>query len=62
VIVPAASPASGDTPAGMNPALYEYRAPLDLTNSRLRALAAALGPACVRVSGLGEYHLSSGYR
>ena len=31
--------------------LYEYRAPIDLTNSRLRRLAAALAPAYVRVSG-----------
>ena len=35
----------------MNPALYEYGPPLDLTNARLRKLAAALGPAYVRVSG-----------
>jgi heparanase 1 len=46
---PAAS--GGDTPAGMNPGLYEYRPPIDLTNARLRKLAAALGPAYVRVSG-----------
>jgi hypothetical protein len=31
--------------------LYAYRAPIDLTNSRLRRLAAALKPAYVRVSG-----------
>lgn len=48
---PPQAAASGDTPAGMNPALYEYRPPIDLTNSRLRALAAALGPTYVRVSG-----------
>jgi heparanase len=41
----------GDTPAGMNPDLYAYRPPLDLTNARLRKLAAALGPVYVRVSG-----------
>ncbi|HEY2412822.1 MAG TPA: hypothetical protein VGI40_11300 [Pirellulaceae bacterium] len=35
----------------MNPAVYEYRPPIDLTNARLRKLAAALGPAYVRVSG-----------
>ena len=35
----------------MNPGLYEYRPPLDLMNPRLRKLAAALGPAYVRVSG-----------
>jgi hypothetical protein len=48
---PTAASSSGDTPAGMNPSLYEYRPPLDLTNPRLRKLAAALGPAYVRVSG-----------
>src|SRR3954468_694344 len=50
---PAPAPAAptGDTPSGMNPALYEYRPPIDLTNARLRKLAAALGPAYVRVSG-----------
>ena len=31
--------------------LYQYRPPLDLTNPRLRKLAAALAPAYVRVSG-----------
>jgi heparanase 1 len=39
------------TPAGMDPSLYQYRPPIDLSNSRLRNLAAALGPAYVRVSG-----------
>jgi heparanase 1 len=49
---PAAASVSGsDTPAGMNPAVYEYRPPIDLTNPRLRKLAGALGPAYVRVSG-----------
>ena len=49
---PSAAPtAAGDTPAGMNPALYQYLPPLDLTNSRLRKLATALGPAYVRTSG-----------
>ncbi|MGD9727718.1 MAG: hypothetical protein AB7V39_15195 [Nitrospiraceae bacterium] len=42
---------SPDTPSGMNPALYQYRPPIDLTDPRLRKLAAALGPAYVRVSG-----------
>lgn len=41
----------GSTPAGMNPDLYQYRPPVDLQNTRLRKLAAALGPAYVRVSG-----------
>lgn len=31
--------------------LHEYRPPIDLTNGRLRKLAAALGPAYVRYSG-----------
>src|SRR5690242_6572273 len=49
----APSPArpSGPTPVGMDPALYRYRPPIDLTSPRLRALAAALGPAYLRVSG-----------
>jgi Glycosyl hydrolase family 79, N-terminal domain len=38
-------------PAGMSSNLYEYRPPIDLTNSRLRRLAAALAPAYLRVSG-----------
>ena len=49
---PDAAGASGaDTPAGMNADLYQYRPPIDLDNARLRKLAAALGPAYVRVSG-----------
>lgn len=39
------------TPAGMNPDLYQYRPPINLSNPRLRKLAAALGPSYVRVSG-----------
>jgi hypothetical protein len=39
------------TPAGRNRDLFEYRAPIDLLNPRLRKLAAALGPAYMRVSG-----------
>ncbi|MGD0308457.1 MAG: tannase/feruloyl esterase family alpha/beta hydrolase [Acidobacteriota bacterium] len=42
---------SGSTPAGMDPDLYQYRPPIDLTNPRLLKLAAELGPAYVRVSG-----------
>jgi hypothetical protein len=46
---------SGDAkeaaPGGMDPSLYRYRAPIDLTNPRLRKLAAALGPTYLRVSG-----------
>ena len=40
-----------DTPKGMDAALFRYRPPIDLTAARLRMLAAALGPAYVRVSG-----------
>ncbi len=43
-------PNAAATP-GMDPSLYEYRPPLDLSNARLRKLAAALGPAYVRISG-----------
>src|SRR5580700_8320667 len=42
---------AGFTPAGIDPNLYRYRAPIDLSNPRLRKLAAALSPAYVRVSG-----------
>jgi heparanase len=36
---------------GVDPSLYQYRKPIDLSNPRLRKLAAALGPAYLRVSG-----------
>ncbi len=49
--VAAAAPAGSSTPAGMDPELYQYLPPLDLGNARLRKLAAALGPAYIRVSG-----------
>lgn len=50
---PASSAATSNqsVPAGMNPDIYQYRPPIDLSNSRRRKLAAALGPAYVRVSG-----------
>ncbi len=35
----------------LGPNLFEYRPPIDLSNLKLRKLAAALGPAYVRVSG-----------
>jgi len=41
---------AGDTPSGMDPGLYQYRAPLDLANKRLRAMAQALAPAYMRIS------------
>ncbi|MGO9266709.1 MAG: hypothetical protein ACLQBA_17820 [Candidatus Binataceae bacterium] len=42
---------TSNTPTGMDPALYQYRPPIDLKSPRLRELAAALGPAYMRVSG-----------
>ena len=47
----AAKEKGANQPVGMNPDLYQYRPPIDLSNSRLRKLAAALGPAYLRVSG-----------
>ena len=38
-------------PIGMDPNLFQYRPPIDLSNVRLRKLAKALGPAYLRVSG-----------
>lgn len=37
--------------AGLDPNLFQYRAPIDLSNSRLRNLAKGLGPTYLRVSG-----------
>lgn len=45
----AASPSAGAP--SQDAALFEARPPIDLANARLRKLAAALGPAYVRVSG-----------
>ncbi len=45
------APQAGFTPAGIDPNLYRYRAPIDLSSPRLRKLAGALSPAYVRVSG-----------
>ena len=42
---------AGNMPAGGNPGLFAYREPIDLSNRRLRTLAAALAPAYMRVSG-----------
>jgi heparanase len=36
---------------GVDAKLFQYRRPIDLTGARLRMLAAALGPAYVRISG-----------
>lgn len=46
-----AAPSAGSSPVGMDPNIYSYRPPLNLSNPRLVKLAAALGPAYVRVSG-----------
>jgi hypothetical protein len=48
---PAGAPNQRSTPAGMDAKLYQYLPPIDLTQARLRKLAAALGPAYVRCSG-----------
>lgn len=48
---PSAAASNTNQPAGMDPNLYQYRSPIDLSNPRLRKMAAALGPAYVRVSG-----------
>jgi hypothetical protein len=48
--VPAASP-DKNQPTALNPSLFQYRAPIDLSNPRLRKLTAALSPAYIRVSG-----------
>src|SRR6202790_4349454 len=45
------APDKSGVPAGMDADLYEYRPPVDLSNGKLRKLAAALGPSYVRVSG-----------
>ncbi len=42
---------AGNQPIGIDPSLFWYRPPIDLTNARLRQMAAALGPAYVPVSG-----------
>ena len=47
----ATPPPSAATPGGIDPGLFEQRTPIDLSNPRLRKLAAALGPAYIRVSG-----------
>ena len=44
-------PPASPPPPGIDSRLFKYRPPIDLRNSRLRKLAAALGPAFVRVSG-----------
>jgi heparanase len=48
---PPAKPAGGEMRVGIDPGMFAARPPADLSNARLRTLAAALGPAFVRVSG-----------
>jgi heparanase len=45
------APPKSATPGGIDPGLFEQRTPIDLSNPRLRKMAAALGPAYIRVSG-----------
>ena len=47
----AAQKSGSGQPTGIDPALFQYRPPINLKSPRLRKLAAALGPAYVRVSG-----------
>src|ERR1022692_2664362 len=47
----AAKQPTSNQPAGMDPSLYQYRPPINLSNPRLRKLAQALVPAYLRVSG-----------
>src|SRR5947209_2467121 len=47
----AAGKQNQNQPTGSESSLYQYRAPIDLSNPRLRKLASALSPAYVRVSG-----------
>jgi len=42
---------AGSGAPGLDPRLFRQRTPIDLASPRLRTLAAALGPAYVRVSG-----------
>jgi heparanase 1 len=48
---PEAPPAAGLSAPAIDPAAFRKRPPIDLASPRLRKLAAALGPAFVRVSG-----------
>jgi heparanase 1 len=49
-VVPVPSPQASQQ-VGIDPTRFQYRSPIDLSNPRLRKLAAALGPSYVRVSG-----------
>ena len=45
------APVDANQQVGVNPALFQYRPPIDLANPRLRKLADAIAPSYVRVSG-----------
>ncbi len=47
----ARSAKTGGIQVGQDATMFQARAPIDLANARLRILAAALGPAYVRISG-----------
>lgn len=49
--LPSPAGALGSGVVGQDPNLFQKMAPLDTSNPRLRSLAAALGPAYVRISG-----------
>jgi heparanase len=54
---------SADTSGDKDSNLFQYRSPIDLNNTRLRKLAAALAPVYLRVSGTwanSTYFLDSG--
>src|SRR3954452_652261 len=42
---PGSNTHSDNQPAGLDSSLFQYRPPIDLSNTKLRKLAAALGPA-----------------
>ena len=46
-----AAEAKGAAPGGVDPSRFQYRAPIDLANAKLRTLASGLAPSFVRVSG-----------
>jgi hypothetical protein len=48
---PSSGQRSGASPGGLDLAMFQQRPPINLGNPRLRKLAAALGPAYMRVSG-----------
>lgn len=50
-VAPSENTSHGNQPAGLSANLFQYRPPIDLSNPKLRKLAAALGPAYLRVSG-----------